>query len=249
MIRVVSNFRSKQHCVTPSLTTFLLLAVTLALPAAQAANASLHIGVAANFRPVIENLAQQYEQQSDNQVIISSASSGVLFSQAVNGAPYDIVLSADQQIPQQLAATLELPSSPFCYAIGQLVLLGGSFDDLENPNRSLAIANPATAPYGMAAMEVIARSRFSAGAARKLVRGGNALQAYQFWATGNVDLALVPRSLTLTQGVDIPPDWHQPIAQFGIALTETPAVAEFVQWLTGNNTRQSIAELGYRTCS
>ena len=135
------------------------------------------------------------------------------------------------------------------YAIGQLVLLGGSLDDLENPNRSLAIANPTTAPYGMAAMEVIARSRFSAGAARKLVRGGNALQAYQFWATGNVDLALVPRSLTLTQGVDIPPDWHQPIAQFGIALTETPAVAEFVQWLTGNNTRQSIAELGYRTCS
>ena len=60
---MVSNFRSKQHCVTPSLTTFLLLAVTLALPAAQAANASLHIGVAANFRPVIENLAQQYEQQ------------------------------------------------------------------------------------------------------------------------------------------------------------------------------------------
>jgi molybdate transport system substrate-binding protein len=209
---------------------------------------------------VIDTRGQQFPQQTalcDTLTyhvlvagcIISSASSGVLFSQAVNGAPYDIVLSADQQIPQQLAATLELPSSPFCYAIGQLVLLGGSFDDLENPNRSLAIANPATAPYGMAAMEVIARSRFSAGAARKLVRGGNALQAYQFWATGNVDLALVPRSLTLTQGIDIPPDWHQPIAQFGIALTETPAVANFVQWLTGNNTRQSITELGYRTCS
>ncbi len=133
--------------------------------------------------------------------------------------------------------------------IGQLVLLGGSLDDLSNPSKSLAIANPTTAPYGVAAIEVIARNRFRAGAERKLVRGGNALQAYQFWATGNVDLALVPRSLTLTQGVAIPSEWHQAIAQFGIALVETPDVDDFLQWLSGNSTRQTIAELGYRTCS
>ena len=248
-MRVVSNFCRRQYCVAPPIATLLLLAVALALPTAQAADASLHIGVAANFRPAIESLARQYAQQSDTRIVISSASSGVLFSQAVNGAPYDLVLSADQQIPAQLAVTLKLPSAPFCYAIGQLVLLGGSLDDLGNPNKSLAIANPTTAPYGMAAKEVIARGRFSGGAARKLVRGGNALQAYQFWATGNVDLALVPRSLTLTQGMAIPPEWHQPIAQFGIALVETPDVDEFLQWLKGNNTRQTIAELGYRTCS
>lgn len=246
-MRVVSNFCSRQYCVAPPIATLLLLAVALALPAAHAQDASLHIGVAANFRPAIERLVQQYTQQSDTRIVISSASSGVLFSQAVNGAPYDLVLSADQQIPAQLAVTLKLPSAPFCYAIGQLVLLGGSLDDLGNPNKSLAVANPTTAPYGVAAMEVI--TRFSAGAARKLVRGGNALQAYQFWATGNVDLALVPRSLALTQGMEIPPEWYQPIAQFGIALVETPGVDEFLQWLKADNTRQIIAELGYRTCS
>ncbi|MEP4486072.1 MAG: molybdate ABC transporter substrate-binding protein [Halioglobus sp.] len=226
-----------------------LLALMLEIPAANAANSSLHIGVAANFRPAIEQLALQYEQQSGNNIVTSTASSGALFSQAVNGAPFDLVLSADQLIPMQLAATLNLTATPFCYAIGQLVLLGGSIEDLTNPNLSLAIANPTTAPYGVAAEEVIARSRFSAGASRKLVRGGNALQAYQFWTTGNVDLALVPRSLSLQHGQAIPADWHQPITQFGIALNERAEVASFLQWLKENNAQRVISELGYRTCS
>ncbi|MEP0201261.1 MAG: molybdate ABC transporter substrate-binding protein [Halioglobus sp.] len=226
-----------------------LLALTLEFPTAQAANSSLHIGVAANFRPAIEHLAIKYEQQSGNSIVISTASSGALYSQAFNGAPFDLVLSADQRVPVQLAAALKLTSTPFCYAIGQLVLLGGNIEDLANPGMSLAIANPTTAPYGAAAEEVIARSRFSAGTSRKLVRGGSALQAYQFWKTGNVNLALVPRSLSLMQGVAIPPDWHQPIAQFGIALSGSAEVADFLQWLTSNNTRQAISKLGYRTCS
>ena len=245
---VVSSLRSKHHCATTCIAAA-MLALTLWFPGAQAADSSLHIGVAANFRPAIEQLALQYEQQTKSTFVISTASSGALFSQAVNGAPYDLVLSADQRIPLQLAATLKLASTPFCYAIGQLVLLGGSIDDLANPSMSLAIANPLTAPYGIAAQEVIAHNRFSAGTARKLVRGGNALQAYQFWTTGNVDLALVPRSLSLMQGVAIPTEWHEPVAQFGIALKESAEVNNFLKWLKGNNAQQVISELGYRTCS
>jgi len=246
---VASNSRSKQHRVTFYIAARLLLAALLTSTASQASETPLHIGVAANFRPAIENLTTQYKRQSDTEIVISSASSGVLFSQAVNGAPYDLILSADHQTPQQLAAALNLPSSPFCYAVGQLVLVGGGLKDLADPDKSLAIANPSTAPYGVAASEVIAREHFSAGKARKLVRGSNAMQAYQFWATGNVDLALVPKSLSTTEGVSIPSHWHQPIEQFGLALVETPEVTQFLQWLESDNTRRTIAKLGYQTCS
>ena len=167
---MVGNSQSSPCRVRASTATAILLILALTAPAKGSDDASLHIGVAANFRPAIEVLAQQFEQVSGIGVVISSASSGVLYSQAFRGAPYDVVLSADQHIPQQLAAALNLSSTPFCYAIGNLVLLGGTFEDLANPAKSLAIANPATAPYGKAALEVLAMPRFNAGKARKLVR-------------------------------------------------------------------------------
>ena len=138
---------------------------------------------------------------------------------------------------------------PFCYAIGQLVLVGqhGDLEKLAQPELSLAIANPATAPYGRAAMDVLQREAFREARGRKLVRGNNAVQAYQFWHSGAVARALVPRSLA-PEAPPIPQDWHQPLQQHAMILKESPAASALLQWLRRPEVRDQITGAGYLPC-
>ena len=141
---------------------------------------------------------------------------------------------------------------PFCYARGRLVLAGGNGElgQLADPGLDLAIANPATAPYGVAAMAVLARPEFAAGSGRRLVRGANVVQAYQFWHSGAVELALLPRSLA-PQATLVPAAWHQPLDQFAIALTPVaanPALARYLRWIRSDTVRTLILDAGYEPC-
>ena len=157
----------------------------------------IRIAVAANFKPTLQKITEPFLANSGIVVTYSSASSGALTTQIINGAPYDIFFAADSETTKTiLAAPGHEQDQIFCYARGSLVLAGGNgkLSALANPNLSLAIANPATAPYGRAAREVLARPEFSAGEGRKLVRGNSAAQAYQFWEGGSVKMALLPRA-------------------------------------------------------
>ena len=217
-----------------------------------AGDETLRIAVAANFRAPLERISARFTTETGISVRISSASTGVLANQIIHGAPFDIFLAADRARPAQLhAQAFAALAPPFCYARGALVLAGAQngLQDLENPRASLAIGNPDTAPYGAAAMQVLARPEFNRGLKRKLVRGTSILQAFQFWASGNVDLALLPASLAPVDAVAIPAQWHNPVDQYALALNDSETVTRYLQWLKSDTVRGLITDAGYEPCS
>ena len=190
----------------------------------------VRVAVAANFKQTLQQISTQFEAQTGQRVTLSSASTGVLYSQIVHGAPFDLFFAADRETPAKLVALRSGSSGSFCYARGSLVLAGGdgTLAQLADPQLSLAVANPVTAPYGRAAMQVLAREEFKPGNDRKLVRGNNVVQAYQFWYSGAVDLALVPRALAPDTATPVPQDWYQPLEQHAMVLTHNDAVDAYL---------------------
>lgn len=224
-----------------------LLALTLLLALAARAEEPLRVAVAANFRATLEAINDRYLAAGGTAVRLSSASTGVLANQALYGAPFHLLLAADTAAPALLARR-GVAGTPFCFAVGQLALAGGELSDLGDPTLSIAIGNPNTAPYGRAALQVLDRPAFGSGAGRRLVRGNNVLQAYQFWRSGAVDLALVARSLTGASGTPIPPDWHQPLQQHAVILREHPELPAYLAHLRSDSVRSLILDAGYLTC-
>ena len=220
-----------------------LLVILCSLPATGAE--PLRIAVAANFRSTLNTINSQYTQHTGQRILLSSASSGALATQIMHGAPFDLFLSADRAAPDTLVQNGKAMQAR-CYARGSLVLVGGNLKSLSTPARSLAIGNPATAPYGQAAMAVLARPEYDVE--RTLVRGTNVLQAYQFWLAGAVDLALVARALA-PDGVAVPASWHPPLEQHLVLLRDSPAARAYLQWLGSDTVRQMIKDAGYLTCS
>jgi len=211
----------------------------------------VRIAVAANFKATLQNISQQFEQQSGIRVVFSSASTGVLASQINHGAPFDLFFAADRETPFKLKLSgHHSAGEPFCYATGRLALAGGSgrLTDLGQADLSLAIANPTTAPYGRAAMEVLSRAEFRTGASRKLVRGTNIIQAYQFWHSGAVELALIPQAIAPATATIIPAAWHQPLEQHAVLLRHSPNVDTYLNWFRSDNVRTLITQAGYEPC-
>ena len=210
------------------------------------AGETLRIAVAANFRHVLEQASEGFMAHTGHKVVLSSASTGILYTQIRYGAPFDLYFAADQATPARLQTDSR---STFCYARGRLVLVGGEGDlqALSDPDLSLAIANPMTAPYGRAASEVLERPEFLSGKPRKLLTGSNVIQAYQFWHSGGADLALVPRSLAL-EATMVPASWHQAIEQHAIALRGGAAVEAYLNWINSDTVRALINDAGYESC-
>ncbi|MFV0276293.1 MAG: molybdate ABC transporter substrate-binding protein [Parahaliea sp.] len=233
--------------------TWLLCLLFSLLPLAAGAGETLRVAVAANFRAALEALNPDFEGRHNAKVILSSASTGVLYNQIAHGAPFDLLLAADVERPAALEAKgLVTTGLRRCYARGQLVLLGAdSLSALTDPNLSLAIANPDTAPYGRAAVEVLARPDFAAGKGRRQVQGSNIVQSWQFWHSGAANLALVPRSLAGELGIAIPGNWHSPIEQQAVVLrraTNQALALAYLDWLTSATIQQAIRHAGYSAC-
>ena len=144
------------------------------------------VAVASNFRIPAESLVQVFEEQTGHSVVVTSGSTGTLYAQIVNGAPFDVLLAADAERPGRLVKSgAALPDSRFTYAVGQLVLW--SADPALNGHdcaemlqqrqfRRLAIANPDTAPYGAAARQVLERLSLWGELDDRLVVGENIAQ-------------------------------------------------------------------------
>lgn len=223
-----------------------LVPLLLWLPLSGWAGDTIKVAVAANFKHTLETVNADFESRYGHKLLLSSASTGVLYSQILHGAPFDIFFAADTETPAKLASASRTPQ---CYARGSLVLAGGSDDlqQLADQARSLAIANPNTAPYGRAALEVLARPEFAAASGRKLVRGSNVVQAFQFWYSGGVDLALVPRSLA-PAAAPIPLAWYRPLEQHVIVLHDSEAVTAYLNWVRSDSVRSLINNAGYEPC-
>ena len=243
----------------------IVLALTGCLANLALAEGAVVVAVASNFRTPAESLVEIFEQQTDYSLVITSGSTGTLYAQIVNGAPFDVLLAADAERPGLLVESgAALPDSRFTYAVGQLVLwsadpaLGGDdcADALQGRRfRRLAIANPDTAPYGGAARQVLERLNLWGNLDGQLVIGENIAQAMQFVATGNANLGLVARSQIDNPGLPastcrwaVPQDWHAPIEQQAVQLrrsADNEAAKAFLSFLQSDQARPMISGYGY----
>ena len=240
------------------------LAALLAMTPNLGQAAEARVAVAANFSAVAQRLAQQYQQQSGNHIGRSSASTGSLYAQITQGAPFDVLLSADASTPRRLVQEgIAVRASLFTYATGRLTLWSRQPDKVSDGEallrsgnfKKLAIANPQLAPYGAAARDVLQHLGRWDAVQTKLVIGENVGQATQFVLTGNADVGLLPLSLTLAaqrqvggSSWSVPQAWHRPIVQSAVLLkrgSENVAARGFLKYLATDAARKFIREQGY----
>ena len=216
--------------------------------------AALNVAVSSNFKVSAEYIAEQFSQQYDVKVNISSASTSTLYQQILHGAPFDLFLSADQKHVQQLIDELQLAEHAFIYAQGRLVFWKPvisrvpTLQDFSNYEGRLAIANPKFAPYGIAAKETL--ETIKKWEMQEYVKGNNINQTYQFVDSHNVQAGLVSYAAVVqkkqTNYVLIPKEWHKPLIQSGIVLAADNRNAQlFKQYLQSKVIQHYIKSQGY----
>jgi len=237
-----------------------MLLVNLTIGALGAQAAEISVAVASNFLSAESELVSQFEAESGHRVLTSSGSTGKLFAQITQGAPFDILLAADSVRPRKLIELgLAPPQSYFIYATGRLALwspTAASADDAKaqltkSRYKHLAIANPKTAPYGMAAVEAMRALGLSTDG--DLVNGENIAQTFQFVHTGHAELGFVAQSQLMRRPLDgafwpVPKELHRPIEQAAVLIgrTETSeAATEFLAFLKSSRAREIITSYGY----
>jgi len=240
-----------------------ILVLVLFGPAAFAE--ALTIAVASNFTRPAQALAAHYEETSGNPVRITTASTGKLYAQIENGAPFDILLAADADRPKMLEDSgLGAAHTRFSYAIGSLVLWSQDAA-LANENcrlllenldmRRLAIANPLTAPYGLAAKQFLEAENLWESVEPQLVYGENIAQTLHFVVSGNASLGLIARAQATDKRLpkaacqwSVPASMHKPIEQQAILLqraTDNDVATDFLSYLRSAAARELIAAHGY----
>lgn len=239
-----------------------LLVVCSLPPVAQAAE--VKVAVAANFAAPMQKIAAAFAADTGHQAVLAFGSTGKFYAQIKNGAPFEVLLAADDETPARLDREGQaVAGTRLTYAIGRLVLWSrqpalvdeaGAVLRRDNFAR-LALADPKLAPYGAAAVEVINGLGLLATLTPKFVQGENIAQAYQFIATGNAELGFVALSQVLADGKlkegsawVVPANLHTPIRQDAIMLNpgkDQAAAAALLTYLRGDKARAIIRSFGY----
>ncbi len=224
----------------------------------------VRVAVASNFIAPMKEIAASFRQDSGHTLRVSSGSSGKLYAQIRNGAPFDVLLAADEVIPQRLEQEgLAVADSGFVYAIGQLVLWSNKNGLLDQNGKALksgqfkrlAIAEPKIAPYGMAAKQTLEKMGLWNAVQGKLVKGENISQNWQFAATGNVELAFVAQSqimreMKVNEGSwwRVPKHLYEPIKQGAVLLVtakDNEAALSFLAYMQGKSAKEVMRAYGY----
>ena len=242
-----------------------LLTLTAALALSAAAQAEVvQIAVAANFTAPARALAEIFARTTGHEAKLSFGATGAFYTQIKNGAPFDILLAADDERPIRLEKEGDtVPGSRFTYAIGQLVLwsakpglVDGEGAVLKGGNfNKIAMANPKLAPYGAAAVETMDKLGLAAALTPKLVTGESIGQTYNFIATGNAELGFVALAQVLDGGKMksgsmwvVPAKYHAPIIQDAVILKRAaanPAAKAWMALMRSPNTQDFIRSYGY----
>ena len=239
-----------------------LLCAALAQGAAHAAEAQ--VAVAANFAEPIKAIAAVLQKTTGHTLKVSTGASGAFYTQIRNGAPFDVFLSADNERPELLEKDgLAQPGTRFTYATGKLVLwsikpgrVDGQGAVLKAPDLGkVAYANPKTAPYGAAAVQVLDKLGLKDAVTPKLVQGESIGQAFNFVKTGNADVGFVALSQVLEGGKlkegsmwVIPQSNHDPIRQDAVLLKKgvgNEAAQALLRLLQSPNIKDLIRSYGY----
>lgn len=219
------------------------------------------VAVAANFLTTLESLQRTFEHAAEHDLVLVAGSTGQLYAQIVNGAPFDVLLSADEEHPRRLVAAKLTAAAPSTYAVGKLALFTCDANfaplTLETLRRSdyrwLAIANPELAPYGLAAEQTLNALGLRANLEARLVRGQSVAQAFAMAETRNAELALVALSQARAYPgmgwfIEIPSALHEPLRQDAVLLphgANNAAARAFLEFLATPGAASTIAEFGY----
>ena len=242
-----------------------LLLIAALLPTCVQADDIVRLAVASNFVRTAQELSQDFSESTAIDVRISSGSTGKLYAQIINGAPFDVFLAADAERPRLLEERgYAVQCSRRTYATGALVLWSGDQalagrecrDVLQSGDyRHLAIANPATAPYGAAAKMFLEKAGLWETARARAVFGENIAQTLQFVATGNATLGFVAEPQLQHRGLPATScSWPVPapdgshLDQQLVLLTaagDNKSAHDFVEFLASEQARAIIARSGY----
>jgi len=222
------------------------------------------VAVAANFAATFEQLAERFKIKSSHSAVASLGSTGALYAQIINGAPYEIFLSADAERPKELVSQGKaVAGSIHTYAIGRLILWSSNptLVDAEGAllkkgfSGKIAIANPVIAPYGLAAQQTLEHLGQWSAMQKSLVRGQNIAQTFQFAASGSVDAAFI--ALSQIKSGDyvgkgsywlVPQTLHDPIEQQMVLLEKgknNPAAKALLEFISSAEGRKIISDDGY----
>lgn len=242
-----------------------LLALTAALAFTTLARADVvQVAVAANFTAPARALAEVFARTTGHEARLSFGATGAFYTQIKNGAPFDVLLAADNERPARLEKEGDtVPGSRFTYATGQLVLWSakpGFVDDQGAVLKGghfgkIAIANPKNAPYGAAAVEAMEKLGLAATLQPKLVTGESIGQTFNFIATGNAELGFVALAQVLEGGKlksgsmwVVPAQYHAPIIQDAVILNRAasnPAAKAWMELLKTPQSKELIRSYGY----
>ncbi|MEW6512539.1 MAG: molybdate ABC transporter substrate-binding protein [Pseudomonadota bacterium] len=242
--------------------SFLLALLTL-LPAIACAD-EVPVAVAANFAAPLKQLATDFEKDTGHKLVAAFGSTGKFYTQIKSGAPFEVLLAADDETPARLEREGDsVAGSRFTYAVGRLVLWSrqaGYVDDQgdvlkKNAFGHLALPNPKLAPYGAAALELLKALGVHDAVQPKLVVAENLTQVQQFVATGNAELGFVALSQVLKEGKIaegsgwiVPQKFYTPIRQDAVLLAKgkgKPAAEALLAYLKGDKARAAIKAFGY----
>lgn len=245
----------------------LWLALMLCLGAGAQAG-PVQVAVAANFSAPMQKIAAAFEKATGHQAVLSFGATGKFYAQIRNGAPFDVLLAADEKTPARLVEQGQaVPGTARTYAIGQLVLWsaqpgvvdaqGAVLADLAAGRRAgkIAVADPRLAPYGAAAMQVLDQRGLRERLRPHEVTGESIGQTFQFVQTGNALLGFVALSQLLVDGQipqgsawRVPPGLHAPIRQDAVLLQrgrDSAAARALLEYLRSDTARAIIRAHGY----
>ena len=225
---------------------------------------TISVAVASNFTAPMQKIAAQFEKDTGHKAELSFGATGKFYAQISNGAPFGILLAADDKTPAKIAQEGKGDAaSRFTYSIGKLVLWSKQ-DGYVDANgevlktgkfQHVAIANPKLAPYGLAAEQTLTKLNLLDAIKPKFVQGENIGQTYQFAATGNAELGFVALSQVMEDGKIksgstwvVPAQMHEPIRQDAIVLNnakDNVAAKALMDYLKGDKARAIITAYGY----
>ncbi len=222
------------------------------------------VAVASNFTGPMQVISALFERDTGHKASLAFGSTGKFYAQIVNGAPFEVLLAADDETPARLIKEGGgVTGTNFTYAIGKLVLWSADPKRVDAKGeilkiggfRHLAIANPKTAPYGTAAVQTMTTLGVFQTLKPTFVQGENIGQTHQFVATGAAELGFVAYSQVIKNGQIgsgsgwlVPGNLHEPIRQDTILLAkgkDKPAAIALLNYLKSEAAQTVIKSFGY----
>ncbi len=244
----------------------ILISVLMTILLASATQAGeVKVAVAANFAQTMKEIAAEFEKETRHKVVLSQGATGKFYAQISNGAPFEVLLSADDETPTKLVSEGKaVAGTQFTYAIGRLVLWSpdASLVDSEagvlktDKFRHIAIANAKVAPYGMAAVQTLQKLGLLSKLEPRVVQGESIAQAFQFVSTGNAQLGFIALSQVWENGQlksgsawIVPEAMHEALQQDAVLLNpgkESAVATALLNYLKSDKARKIMERYGYR---